>query len=208
MAGADTRMASPARRRLLAALCGCALATGAWPRQPDDAVVVEGQAFARRSRVAGRELQLNGTGVRAVSWLKAYAAGLYLPGTCATAAQVQAMAGPKRLQLRLLQTLPAAEFAKAFRKGMVRNADADEMARLSGRVAAFAALVEALGTVRRGDSVDLDFDPGRGTVLSLNGRPQGAAIRGEDFYAGLLRSFVGERPYDAKLKAGLLGAAG
>ena len=38
----------------------------------------------------------------------------------------------------------------------------------------------------------------------MNGTLQGEAIVGDDFYAALLRSFVGDRPYDSRLKAGLL----
>jgi hypothetical protein len=46
-----------------------------------------------------------------------------------------------------------------------------------------------------------------GTELGLNGALRGEAIAGDDFYETLLRSFIGERPYDARLKAGLLGGA-
>ena len=47
---------------------------------------MEGQPFERRVVVAGAELRLNGTGVRAVAWFKGYAAGLYLTRRAATAA--------------------------------------------------------------------------------------------------------------------------
>ena len=50
------------RRSLLAGL----LSAPALPWAQDGAVVVEGKAFARRVQVAGGELLLNGTGVRAV----------------------------------------------------------------------------------------------------------------------------------------------
>jgi hypothetical protein len=43
--------------------------------------------------------------------------------------------------------------------------------------------------------------------LLLNGQRRGNVLPGEDFYSALLRSFVGQRPFDAKLKAGLLGLA-
>ena len=34
---------------------------------------------------------------------------------------------------------------------------------------------------------------------------KGEALPGEDLYAGLLKIFIGTRPVDTKLKAGLLG---
>ena len=72
-------------------------------------------------------------------------------------------------------------------------------------MAQFEALVAATGTVHKGDVVNLDLEPGRGTAFRLNGTLRGEAIAGEDFYAALLRSFVGDRPYDRELRAGLLG---
>ena len=190
------------RSLLFLSVLGLTLA-GAPPARAQP-VMVEGQAFERRVTLAGSELLLNGTGVRAVAWFKGYAAGLYLRSPSRNAAQVLAQAGPKRLQMRMLQDVPAAEFVKAFRKGVERNATPAELPQLAERMASFEALVGALGQVRKGDIVNLDLEPSRGTVLSVNGTLRGEAIAGEDFFAALLRSFVGDRPYDSKLKSGLL----
>ncbi len=192
----------PLNRRLFAVL----LLAPALPRAQDDVVaVVEGKRFPRRVLVAGSELLLNGTGVRAVAWFKGFAAALYLRSRATTAAQAVAMAGPKRLQLVMLQKVPAQEFVKAFRKGLQRNAPEAELPQLRERMAQFEAAVAATGTLHRGDVVILDFEPGRGMTFRLNGTLRSEAIVGEDFYAALLRSFVGERPYDRELRAGLLG---
>jgi Chalcone isomerase-like len=189
------------RRRLLALF----LSTPALAIGQDDGVVVEGQAFARRVRVAGSELHLNGTGVRAVAWFKGYVAALYLRERTGTMGRAVAQPGPKRLQLVMLQKVPAAEFVRAFRKGLQRNTPATELPLLGERMDQFEAQVAAIGTVKPGDVVELDLEPGRGTVFRLNGTLRGEAIVGEDFYAALLRSFVGDRPYDRELRAGLLG---
>lgn len=170
------------------------------------AVVVEGQRFDARVRLAGQDLQLNGTGVRAVAWFKGYAAGLYLPRPSRSAQEVLAQPGAKRLQLRMLQDVPPAEFVKALRKGMDRNTPEGAHAALHERVERFAALIMAAGTVKKGDVVDLDFDPAQGMFFSLNGKLRGEAIAGPDFYAALLSAFIGDKPYDERLKAGLLGA--
>ncbi len=182
-----------------------AVATAAAPVWAQAQMNIEGQTFDATARVAGTDLVLNGVGLRAVAWFKGFTAGLYLRSRAATAADVQAVPGAKRLQLRMLQEVPAGEFVKAFKKGMVRNADATELPRLTERMAQFETLVGALGTVRKGDLINLDLEPGRGTLFSVNGMLRGNPISGEDFYDVLLRSFVGEHPYDKKLRAGLLG---
>ncbi len=166
--------------------------------------MVEGQRFARRAQVAGTELLLNGTGVRAVAWFKGYAAGLYLPARANAVAAVLEQRGPKRLQLRMLQDVPAAEFTKALQKGITRNSNATEQQALAARVQRFADLITSSGAVSKGEVIDLDFDPTRGLLFSRNGTLRGEAIAGDDFYAALLRAFIGEHPYDERLRAGLL----
>lgn len=173
-------------------------------RAQQDGTVVEGQRFVGHARVAGSELVLNGTGVRAVAWFKGYAAGLYLTAPANSAAQVLAMPGPKRLQLRMLYEAPAAEFVKAVRRGVERNAADEERLVLAARLGEFESLITAVGKVSPGDVVDLDFDPARGLLFVLNGTLRGAAVAGDDFYAAVLRAFIGELPYDKRLKAGLL----
>ena len=166
---------------------------------------IEGQTFAPTARVAGASLVLNGVGLRAVAWFKGFTAGLYLQNKASTVEQVQALPGAKRLEMRMLQEVAAGEFVKAFRKGMERNAADTELPRLAERMVLFENLVNAVGTVRKGDRINLDLEPGRGTLFSVNGTLRGEAIAGDDFYAVLLRSFIGEHPFDNKLKAGLLG---
>lgn len=194
----------PTRRSFIRRSLPCLLAPG-WALADDAVVRVEGQNFERQVQVAGSTLVLNGTGVRAVAWFKGFAAGLYLTARASTAAQAVATAGPKRLRLCMLYDVPAAEFAKALRKGMQRNAAAADQAALASRIDAFEALIRGIGEVHQGDVIHLDWDPARGLLFSVNGTLQGEPIAGADFFATLLLSFVGEKPFDKKLRAGLLG---
>lgn len=166
--------------------------------------MVEGQAFARRAVVGATELQLNGTGVRSVAWFKGYAAGLYLAQRSTSLVQVLAAPGPKRLQLRMLQDVPAAEFVKALNKGVERNTGAAELAALQPPLRRFADLINQTGKVRKTDVIDLDLDPTRGMLFWVNGTLRGDVPGGQDLFNALLRAFIGEQPYDPKLKAGLL----
>lgn len=168
-------------------------------------VMVEGQTFEPRARVAQQDLALNGVGLRAVAWLKGYAAGLYLPQRSTSADAVLAMPGAKRLQLRMLQEVSTQEFVKAFDRGVKRNTPEADLPGLQSRMEQFDALITAVGKVRKGDVVDLDFVPGQGLVFVHNGKRLGDAVKGDDFYAALLRIFIGPKPTDPELKAGLLG---
>jgi hypothetical protein len=166
-----------------------------------------GQNFDDRIRLADTDLVLNGVGLRGVLMLKGYAAGLYLTGKARTPEQVLAQRGAKRVQMKMLIDVEAKEFVKAFDVGMRRNNSEAERLAMRDRMAQFNRDVGLIGGVKKGDVIDLDFIPARGLLLSLNGRPRGEPIAGEDLYAGLLKIFIGEQPVDKKLKAGLLGAA-
>lgn len=179
-----------------------------WPspaRAQDAPVLVEGQPFATRSTVAGSELLLNGTGVRAAGWFKGYAAGLYLLERVGSAEQAQALRAPKRVQLRLLHDVPATELSKAVHKGIMRNSSEADRQALELPLARFEAQINAVGRVRKGDVVDLDQAADGALRLSVNGKLQGSIEPGSALFAALLQSFVGARPYDERLKAGLLG---
>jgi len=194
----------PTRRTVLAALASTATAW-ALPAWATRAISVEGVTFAGDITLADVPLQLNGVGLRAVAWLKGYAAGLYLPRKATTVAQVLSQAGPKRLQMRMLVEVEAEEFVKAFHKGVVRNSSPAEAARLAERMVRLDTQVRTLGKLRKHDVIDLDLLPGRGLLMSRNGSARFDVIAGDDLYAALLRCFIGDRPADPDMKVGLLG---
>jgi hypothetical protein len=40
----------------------------------------------------------------------------------------------------------------------------------------------------------------------VNDKPQGSAIAGEEFFTAVLRIWIGDKPADAELKKGMVGA--
>lgn len=193
------------RRTCLALMSTALVAPGLAAAAGANAVEIDGVSFDARLPLGGSELQLNGVGVRAVLWITGYAAALYLKGRAHTADAVVAMPGPKRLRLVMRMGAPAAEFIKAFDKGVTRNVGDAEADALRTRMAQFDAMLERIAQVKRDDIVDMDYEPGMGMTLSFNGVVRGPAIPGADFYGGLLLAFVGDKPYDTRLRAGLLG---
>lgn len=186
------------RRALLGAMLGSMLSP-AW------ALKLEGHNFDDRIRLAGSELRLNGAGLRAVAWAKGYVAALYLTHKATTAAQVAAASGPKRLRLRMLADATTDHFSRSFNNGVRRNSSATQLAALADRVAQLSRTIDQLGKVKKGDTIDLDFIPASGLVLTANAVVKGTPIPGEDLYAALLRIFIGDKPIDPEMKAGLLG---
>jgi hypothetical protein len=202
---------SLSRRRLLALgglLCGAGglFAPGqARAREPQAGVLfVEGRPVAQRALVGGTELRLNGVGVRAVAWFKAFVAALYLDGPARSAAEAVAVTGPKRLQMQMLHAVPADELVKALRKGVARNTPAHTHAAVMPAMEELARLLGALGRLREGAVIDLDWDPTRGVLLRLDGTLRGVVVQAGALFPAVLLSFVGDRPYDIRLKAGLL----
>lgn len=188
------------RRRHLLTL---ALA-GAWSAAHAQ-VTVEGYTYAASIELGGRALHLNGVGLRAVAWFKGYAAGLYLGSRASDTEAVLADSGPKRLRMRMFVDVPTGEFVKAFYKGIARNTPPAQQPALAERMQRFDLMVNSLREVKKNDIIDLDYLPGEGLRFAYNGRSVGEPLPGADFYAALLRIFIGGRPVDKEMKIGLLG---
>lgn len=189
-------------RRSWLTLAALATALPAWATRP---ITTEGVTFAGDITLAETPLQLNGVGLRAVVWIKGYAAGLYLPKKAATPAQVYAQLGAKRLRMVMLLEVDVEEFVKAFHKGVDRNTPPANLPGLQERMQRFDAILRTLGKLKKQDVIDFDFLPDHGLQLTRNGKVGGEAIPGEDLYAALLSCFLGDKPVDTGLKAGLLG---
>jgi len=166
---------------------------------------VEGIPFEASAAVQGQQLVLNGAGLRAMMIVKVYAIALYLPRADTAAAAVLSQGGAKRLRIVLLRQVSAERLVDNLLTGIQDNTSAAELAGLQSRLATLQTDMLKLGTARKGDAITLDFVPGAGTRISVNGQAVGADIPGEDFYRALLRIWLGERPTDRGLRQDLLG---
>ena len=189
------------RNLIAAALLACAAPAAL-------AAEVEGvQLDDRLALGAGSpELVLNGAGLRTRFFFDVYVAGLYLAEKKSSAAEAIALPGPKRVALRLLRNVSAKTLLDALNEGMQANNSPAELDALKSQLGELAALMNAIGEAKKGDSVALDFDPASGTRVSLNGKELGKPIAGADFYRALLRVWLGDKPVQDNLKRALLGA--
>jgi Chalcone isomerase-like len=53
--------------------------------------------------------------------------------------------------------------------------------------------------------ITLDWVPAVGTQVTVDGKPSGVPIPGEDFYRALLKIWLGDKPVQPDLKKALLG---
>ncbi len=169
------------------------------------AIEVAGIKFADTTTVAGQTLQLNGAGVRVKVIVDVYAAGLYVGKRDTSAQALLAQPGAKSMQVVLLRDLTGEDFADAMVKGFQRNNSVADVAHFQTRVDELRKTMISFGSVKKGTVIQLNLVPGAGIRALVDGVQKGPDVQDEDLYAALLRIWLGAKPVDDGLKAGLLG---
>lgn len=155
----------------------------------------------------GSKLQLNGAGVRYRAVFKVYAAGLYLGKKVATPDEVFAAPGAKRMSVTLLRDIDSNELGKAFTKGFEENTPKSDMSKLVPGLVKMGQIFADQKKMVSGDNFTIDWIPGTGTIITVKGKQQGEPFTEPEFYAALMRIWLGPNPADSKLKDALLGKA-
>jgi hypothetical protein len=170
------------------------------------AAELEGVRLDERVHVDGQPLELNGIAVRTRYYFKVYVAGLYLPAKVTSAAGAIDAEGAKRIVLVMLRDASAEQFCESVQIGLNANHDAAELERIRPQADALFSKIRVIGEARVGTRIVLDYAPSkRTTTLAIDGAVQGAPIEGAEFFRGLLRIWLGERPAQEDLKRLLLG---
>ena len=195
----------PTRRLTLHALGACALLAAGIHFPAGAAVDAGGISFEDTARVAGKEIKLNGAGVRTKVFVKVYAAGLYVPEKRNNVADILRQEGPRRVTVVMARDVSADTFGKAFMDGLNDNLDKAEKARVASQIGKFGEVFAMVENLRKGDVLHLDWIPGSGTQCTLNGRKLGEPIPDLAFYNAVLRIWLGDKPVDGSLKSALLG---
>ena len=168
-------------------------------------VEVAGVRIEDKTRVGSADLVLNGAGLRKRAFFQVYAIGLYLPQKSPSPAAILDQAGPKRVAIHMLRNVGAEAFTEALADGIRANHSEAEAKALEPRVKELAAIMAELKEAKKGMAIALDWQPGAGTVMLVNGAARGKPIAGEDFYRALLRIWIGDKPAQDDLKKALLG---
>ncbi|MBI5717916.1 MAG: chalcone isomerase family protein [Burkholderiales bacterium] len=157
------------------------------------------------ANVGGTALALNGAGVRYRFVLRVYSAGLYLSAKAGTPEAVLAASGPKRMHVVMLRDIDAEQLGRLFTRGMQDNAPKDTFSRSVPGTLRLAEIFSSRKKLAAGENFSIDWLPGTGTVILVNGQPQGAPIKEPEFFQALMLIWLGGQPVDASLKEALLG---
>jgi len=169
---------------------------------PAFAAEVAGVKIEDQTRVGNAELTLTGAGVRKRLLFQVYAMGLYVADR---KADLVAQGGAKRVAIHMLRDVDAATFTEALSDGIRKNHGAAEFKALEPRIARLGAIMAEMKEAKKGMVILLDGVPGAGTQVTIDGKPSGKPIEGDDFYRALLRIWLGEKPVQDDLKKALLG---
>lgn len=151
-------------------------------------------------------LLLNGAGVRhKMVVLEFYVGALYLTSKHTEAEEIIRDPGPKRVAMHILvDELKAQELTASLNNALAANHIPAELALIEGRIRDMNRMMNSIGVLKKGGVVHLDYLPGTGTQVTVNGE-QKITIKGEDFFQALLRIWIGRKPVDGRLRDAMLG---
>ena len=157
----------------------------------------------------GPQLVLNGAGVRhRMMMIKVYVGALYLAAKKTSAEDVLADPGPKRVAMHILiDELTAKELIASLNNALAANHIPAELALIESRIQDLNRMMNSIGVIKKGGVVLLDYVPGTGTRITVNGAEK-ITIKGEDFFQAMLRIWIGRKPVDGRLRDAMLGGGG
>ena len=154
----------------------------------------------------GQQLVLNGAGVRTkLAFMKLYVGALYLAAKKVDAEEIIKDVGAKRIAMHVLaDELTAKDLTASLNNAIAANHIPAELALIEGRLRDLNRMMNAVGVLKKGATVVLDYVPSSGTRISINGEEK-LVIKGDDFFQAMLRIWIGKKPVDGGLRRAMLG---
>ena len=166
-------------------------------------LVVEGYKFPNQRVVSGKELALNGSGIRSVKFgplpIKAYVATFYTAAPLRSEKAVLASPGPFQFDFKFLKEVSQKQVTKAW----TAQLDASNSYEYSGFDSDKAKFVSFFGPLSKGGTQTIVID-GDETRAYDKGKLKGA-IKGRGFQRAFLCLWFGDKPVAPSLKKDLLG---
>lgn len=151
--------------------------------------------------LAGQKLNLNGAGIRTKFVFDIYVAAFYTNKAVKSMSQVSDDA-PMRMAMHFVYDEVSKEkLVDGWNDGFEDNLSDEKLKKLKSRIDLFNSFFE---TVHKGDVINLDYVPGKGTLIYINNKNKGL-VAGSEFYQALLMIWLGEDPVGSGLKYALLG---
>ena len=146
----------------------------------------------------GVDMTLQGTGIKSVAFIKAFKAGFYRG---AQEREEVIWESPKRIEVEYFVNIPAQRMAKYTIKKMKVNTTEEEFQQIFPRVQNMETYFVDL---KPGDRYSLTYIPGKGTKFAHNNQVTGI-IEGSDFAKALFSVWIGDKPFDKRIKKQILG---
>jgi len=160
---------------------------------------LKGISMPDRITVEGKQVVLNGMGLRTKMTFKVYVAGLYVETATKNANMILASDQIRRVEMVMMRDLGKEKIAEAVESGFEKNSKA-KMPALKGRLDQFIA---GLTDLKEGDKLVITYVPGKG--INLQSGAKAITVEGKDFADALFAVWLGEYPVDEDLKEGMLG---
>jgi hypothetical protein len=147
----------------------------------------------------GKELKLNGAGIRKKFVFKVYVGALYLESPSTDASQIVSSDQVKSVHMTFLRNVEKDKILGAFKEGFENNSK-DKAAALSPEI---DKLAPSLTDLKEGSEMIVTYVPGTGTTISIKGGKE-QTVAGKDMGDALFRNWLGAHPADDDLKKEML----
>ncbi len=162
--------------------------------------IVAGMTSPQSIQAAGKTLRLNGAGVRRVVVVGAYVVALYLEEPRTDPEELVASEQIKAVWLTFRLNISKKDVMEEFELGLRNNSPEQALPELMRQLDLIRTIIPDM---KRGQLLSFLYRPRKGTTVSVKGG-KSIVVPGKDFADALLRSVVGKKPYDDKLKEDLL----
>lgn len=167
---------------------------------------IEPAVLESTQQVDGQTLVLNGSGPVTVNRVKIYNVGLYLPKQLSTAQEVLTSPNVIRVKIAMLKSIESEVMSRRFLADLHANTSKDDRLKIASQMIVMGTGFSTVGDWKVGDTMTVDWLPGRGTELRWNNKPVGEVLKDQLLMQSILKIWIGDAVYDTKLKRLLLGS--
>lgn len=121
--------------------------------------------------IDGVEVPLVGAGIRKRGYYYTEVLSLYEVGHVSSYGDIENNSGPKRLNITLARDINGRQLERFFLKDFRSVVKPEEFKLLIEEVSVVGKVYSRLGDLKKGDSVNVDWRPGKGLSSTLNGAP-------------------------------------
>lgn len=164
--------------------------------------VVSGVKVNNSLVVEGKDLTLNGAGIREKMWIDLYVGSLYLPKKSSSATEIINSSEAGAIKLDIVSGMITSEkMINAVNEGF-ENSTNGKTAPLKAKIDKFKSFFK--DEIKKGDEFIIAYIPETGVVVFKNGVKKGV-IEGLDFKKALFGIWLSSKPADKDLKEDMLG---